>query len=79
MGVGCKISCRPKTLKLRAKSRKVGVRRRCDMNMGQRQPVLKAVHDGFNGKGAGDDFAICRYSYKSEHRRPGEPDAFDAG
>jgi hypothetical protein len=78
MGVGCEIAGRPKTLKLRAKPRKVGVRRRRDMNMGQSQPVLEALRNTFNGQRASDDFAICRDSHKSQHCRPCEPEAFDA-
>ena len=78
MGVRCKIAGSPKTFELGAKPRKMRVRWRRDMNMGQRQPVLKALHNGFNGKRTRDHFAICRDSHESEHGRPCEPDALDA-
>jgi hypothetical protein len=78
MGVSGKVAGCPETLELRAKPREVGVRGRRDMNMRQRQPVLKAPHDGFNGKRSGDDLTIRRNAHKSEHCGPSETDAFGA-
>jgi len=69
----------PETLKLRAKPREVGLGRVRNMNVRQRQPVLKALHDVVNRKRARDHFAVRRDPHESEHGCPGEPNAFHTG
>jgi len=78
MGVRGQVASCPETLELRAKARKMGSRGRRYVNVRQRQPVLEALHNRFNGKRSGDNLAIRRNAHKSKHCSPSESDAFSA-
>ena len=77
MDVGCEVRGGPEALELLAKPREVRLGRLRNMNMRQRQPVLKALHHIVNRKRARDHSAVRRDPHESEHGRPREPDAFD--
>lgn len=60
MGVRGQIAGCPQTLDLRPQPREMRIRRQSDMNMRQRQPVMKALHDVMSGRATTLRFVVSR-------------------
>jgi len=78
MGIGRKVTRGAELFELCAKPCEVTVRRLGDVNMGQRQPGIKPIHDVLNRKWARHHPAVRGDAHETQDRRPCQSDAFCA-